>query len=198
MLCSPNRYRRRFNMLKNRSRALAGACLGFGLSLVVGSAVAQEMPKPGPEHEVLKLDVGTWDAVVEMLEPGKPPTVSKGTETVTVMTGGLWTMTDFKSTIMNAPFQGHGQNGFDPSKKKYVSSWVDSMTTSITLGEYTYDAKTKTMKGFMEGPDMTGKMMKMSQTTEWKDADTRVFSMSMPGPDGKDVPTMRITYKRRK
>jgi hypothetical protein len=31
--------------------------------------VAQEMPpppKPGPEHEVFKLDEGTWDAAVEM------------------------------------------------------------------------------------------------------------------------------------
>jgi Protein of unknown function (DUF1579) len=185
-------------MLKSSRRVLVSACLGFGLSVVVGSVAAQEMPKPGPEHEALKLDVGTWDAVVEMLEPGKPPAVSKGTETVSVMTGGLWTVTDFKSTIMNAPFHGHGQNGFDPIKKKYVSTWVDSMSTGINFGEYTYDAKTKTMKGFMEGPDMTGRMMKMSQTTEWKDADTRVFSMSMPGPDGKDVPTMRITYKRRK
>ena len=184
-------------MLNNFTRALASVCVGIGVGLVTGPVVAQEMPKPGPEHEVLKQDVGSWDAVVEMLEPGKPPTVSKGTETVSMMPGGLWTMTDFKSTIMNAPFQGHGQNGFDQNKKKYVSSWVDSMSTAITLGEYTYDAKTKTMKGWMEGPDMTGKMMKMTQSTEWKDADTRVFTMSMPGPDGKDVPTMRITYKRR-
>jgi hypothetical protein len=185
-------------MLNNVGRAFATVCIGVGLGLVVGPALAQEMPKPGPEHEILKQDVGTWDAVVEMFEPGKPPTVTKGTETVSVMTGGLWTVTDFKSTIMNEPFQGHGQNGFDPYKKKYVATWVDSMSPGITLGEYTYDAKTKTMKGFMEGPDMTGKLMKMSQTTEWKDPDTRVFSMSMPGPDGKDVPTMRITYKRRK
>src|SRR5262249_16419951 len=44
------------------------------------------MPKPGPEHAVLKQDVGTWDATVEMVEPGKPtPTVSKGTETTSMV-----------------------------------------------------------------------------------------------------------------
>jgi uncharacterized protein DUF1579 len=196
-----HRHRRRSKMLNTVSRAIAGVCLGLGLYFVAGAALAQEMPplpKPGPEHEVLKLDVGTWDAVVEMMEPGKPPVLSKGVETVSVMTGGLWTTTDFKSTLMNVPFQGQGQNGFDPNKKKYVSTWVDSMSTGITLGEYTYDAKTKTMKGWMEGPDMTGKIMKMNQTTEWKDADTRVFTISVPGPDGKDIPSMRITYKRRK
>ena len=27
---------------------------------------APPMPKPGPEHAVLKMDVGTWDAAVEI------------------------------------------------------------------------------------------------------------------------------------
>ena len=36
---------------------------------------------------------------------------------------------------------------------------------------------------------------KTKETTEWKDADTRVFTMY--APDGK-TPVMRITYKRRK
>jgi hypothetical protein len=44
------------------------------------------MPKPGPEHEILKSDVGVWDATVEMLGPGGA--VSKGVETNTLM-GGL-------------------------------------------------------------------------------------------------------------
>ena len=167
-------------MLNVASRVVVGGVLWLLALPSLAQQGAPPLPKPGPEHEVLKQDVGTWDAVVEMLEPGKPPVVSKGTETVSLMTGGLWTMTDFKSTIMNAPFQGHGQNGFDPSKKKYVTSWVDSMSPGIILGEYNYDAKTKTMKGAMEGPDMTGKVVKMTQTTEWKDADTRVFTMFMP------------------
>jgi uncharacterized protein DUF1579 len=179
----------------------ATAVLVFGLGS--GRSFAQEgmppLPKPGPEHEILKQDVGTWDATVEMMQPGgQPPAVSKAVEVVTMIEGGLWTVTDFKSTIMNTPFHGHGQNGYDPIKKKYVSTWIDSMSTGVTLGEATYDAKTRTMKGSMEGPDMTGKTMKMNETVEWKDADTRVFTMATPGPDGKDVTTMRITYKRRK
>ena len=154
-------------------------------------------PKPGPEHEVLKQDVGTWDATVEMAEPGKAPTVSKGVETVSLV-GGLWSVSDFKSQMMGQPFEGRGTTGYDPNKKKYVSSWIDSMSTGFTLGEATYDPKTKTMAGWMEGPDMSGKTVKMRETTEWKDADTKIFTMFMTGPDGKEVPTMKITYKRRK
>ena len=43
----------------------------------------QEMPvpKPGPEHQILKMDVGVWDATIEsMMEPGGKPNVAKGVE----------------------------------------------------------------------------------------------------------------------
>jgi hypothetical protein len=66
-------------------------------------------------------------------------------------------------------------------------------------GEATYDAKTKTMNGWMEGYDPAqGKSVKIRETTEWKDADTKVFTMFVTGADGKEVPNMKITYKRRK
>ncbi len=151
--------------------------------------------KPGPEHELLKSDVGVWDATVEMLGPGG--SVSKGVETNSML-GGLWLVTDFKSEMMNQPFEGHGVEGYDPIKKKYVGTWVDSMSSSLSISESTYDATKKTMTGWIEGPDMSGKTAKMKAVTEQKDPDTRVFTMYMPGPDGKEVPGMRITYKRRK
>jgi hypothetical protein len=155
------------------------------------------MPKPGPEHDVLKKAVGTWDATVEMLMPPAPP--SKGTETTALGPGGLWLVTDFKAAeMMGSPFQGHGVEGWDPAKKKYVGTWVDSMSTAIALSESTYDAASKSMNGTMSvtGPD--GQPMKLKTVTQYKDDDTRVFTMYMPGPDGKEAASMRITYKRRK
>src|SRR4051794_1264879 len=63
------------------------------------------LPKPGPEQEILKTEVGTWDATVESwMEPGKPPLTSKGTETNALL-GGLWLTTDFKGEFMGTPFQ---------------------------------------------------------------------------------------------
>ena len=154
------------------------------------------MPQPGPEHEMLKKDVGTWDATVEMFMPGAPPSVSKGTETVTML-GGFWQLSEFKSEMMGQPFEGRGTTGYDPAKKKYVGTWVDTMTPGYYTVEATYDAATKTMTGTMEGPRPDGGVtrVKTKETTEWKDADTRVFTMY--APDGK-APVMRISYKRRK
>lgn len=155
-----------------------------------------QMPKPGPEHEVLTKDVGTWDATVEMMMPPAPP--SKGVETNTLGPGGLWLIGDFKSEMMGAPFQGHAITGWDPARKKYVGTWVDSMTTALTVTESTYDAASRSMTGYIEAPGPDGRPIKMKAVTQHTDNDTRVFTMYVPGPDGKEAPSMKITYKRRK
>ena len=51
--------------LKRLSRAALVLSAGVWLS---ASAVAQEPPRPGPEHKILEMDVGTWDATVDGLE----------------------------------------------------------------------------------------------------------------------------------
>jgi len=83
-------------------------------------------------------------------------------------------------------------------KKKYVGSWVDSMSAGLMTSESTYDATSKTMSGWTVGPDLTGNVTKMKATTVMKDPNTRVFSMYNVGSDGKESLGMRITYIRRK
>ena len=53
-------------------------------------------------------------------------------------------------------FEGHGTETYDKGKKKYVGSWTDSMSTGLSTSEGTYDATSKTMTGWMVGPDMDG------------------------------------------
>lgn len=188
--------------MKHAGILCALACLALALP-----AAAQMAPQPGPEHAILKDEVGTWDATVEVLggPPGAPaPPPSKGTETNTLL-GGLWLISDFKADFMGTPFTGHGIAGWDAAKKKYVSVWTDTLSTGLMTGESTYDAAKKTMTGWMEGPDIgphtgpdAGKPAKSKVVSEWKDPDTRVFTMYAPGPAGKEQPAMRITYKRRK
>jgi len=158
---------------------------------------AMPMLKPGPEHEILKMDVGVWDATVEMIIQGASPSTSKAVET-NKMLAGLWLVSDFKGEMMNQPFEGHGVTGYDPNKKKYVGTWVDSMSTGLNIGESTYDAATRTVTGTMEGPDDTGKMMSMRFVTQYKGDNAKTFTMYMKGPDGKEVPTVKINYRRRK
>ena len=152
------------------------------------------LPKPGPEHAVFKDVAGTWDAKVETFTmPGAPPAVSSGTETSRVGCGGLCLISDFKGSFVMGPpstpatpFEGHGTETYDVGTKKYVGSWVDSMSTGLSTTEGTHDAATRTMNGWITGPDLTGKVSKMRSTATMKDNNTRVFSMYNVGPDGKE------------
>jgi hypothetical protein len=164
------------------------------------------LPKPGPEHALFKDVAGTWDAKVEsFMAPGAPPSVSTGVETSRVGCGGMCLISDFKGSFVMGPpptpptsFEGHGTETYDTARKKYVGSWTDSMSTGLSRSESTHDPATRTMTGWMEGPDPTGKVSKMKVTSTLKDANTRLFSMYNVGPDGKEALTMRITYTRRR
>jgi hypothetical protein len=183
--------------MKNLTRWTLALAAGV---MLAGYATAQEMPmpKPGPEHKLFDMDAGTWDATVEMFgAPGAPPMTSQGTETNTIGCGGLCLISDFKSVMAGAPFHGHGTSTWDPAKKKYVGTWTDSMSAGISVGESIYDPATKTVTGWMEGPDMTGKVVKSKAVGQYKDANTRVFTMYTIGPDGKEVPSMKISYTKK-
>jgi Protein of unknown function (DUF1579) len=178
------------------------ACAAPAARAVFAHAVqppaAPPMPKPGPEHQLFKEDEGQWDAVVEVfVAPGQPPMQSKGIETNRIGCGGLCLITDFKSEMMGQPFEGHGATAWNPEKKKYIGSWTDSMSLGLGVGESTWDPATRTATGWMDGPDATGKVSRMKSVVQYKDGN-RIFTMYAPGPDGKDVPAMRITYSRKK
>ena len=155
--------------------------------------------QPTPHHKLLSKDAGTWDASIKMWTPGSntEPMVSKGVETNTML-GGFWLVTEFKGEFGGQTFEGRGQLGYDTSKGKYVSTWIDTMGTEIMIMEGDFDEKTSTLtltgKGSHEGKPYEGK-----EVTEHKGDDTRVFTMFMKSAETKDelVKVMEITYTRR-
>jgi Protein of unknown function (DUF1579) len=164
------------------------------LGLVATPASAQEPPKPGPEHELLKQMAGTWDCTMKatMGPDGKGVMVYK------VGLGGLWLVSNFQGEFGGLKFKGHGMDSYDAAKKKYVSVWFDSFGTSPSLSEGTFDRATKKMTMIGEGPGPDGKPVKSTSVTEYQDADNMILTMSSPGPNGKDVVMMTITCKKRK
>jgi hypothetical protein len=158
--------------------------------IVVSAAPAQEAPKPGPEHAMLQKLVGSWDATMSFggME-------SKGTMVYKSELGGLFVSSQFTGEFAGSKFEGRGLDGYDAMKKKFVSTWADSMSGGIMLMEGTYDKekKTLTLAGDAPGPD--GKPTKMNMVSELKDDDTMVSSAYMG--DGKE-PAFVIKYKRKK
>ena len=153
-------------------------------------ALSQEMPKPGPEHEVLKALVGTWESTMKFGDKE-----SKGTMSWKMDLGGMWLAGSLESELFGAKFQGKSLESYNPAKKKYVSIWVDSMSTAPVLTEGDYDKKEKTLTMAGEGPAQDGKTAKYKSVTKLKDKDT--VEMSMWIGDGKE-PMFTVTYKRKK
>ncbi len=170
------------------SIVLAGAAFA-------AAATLRQMPtvKPGPEHEVLKHMAGTWEAEVQF--GAFPP--SKGTTESELGLGGLWILSDFTSEMMpGMSMSGHEVFGWDGEKKKYVSCWVDSLSTNMSVSEGTWDAASKTMTMTGQGPDMSGQMATMTTVIKVQDADHHVMTMHMGGAD--TTPMMTIKYTRKK
>ena len=98
------------------------------------------------------------------------------------------------------PSTGTGQTGYDVKKRKYVGTWVDSMSSEISMMEGDFDPKTNTMTMTMKGTDpASGKPYDAKLTSVDKDKDHRVFTMSMKSDQtgGEFIKIMEISYVRR-
>jgi hypothetical protein len=162
-------------------------------ALTPNVSVGQDFPVAGPEHESLKRLEGEWVATIKMGD-----TESTGTLTSKMECGGLWLITDFRSEFGGQKFQGRGLDGYDPTKKKHVSVWVDSMSTRPMILEGEFDRDKKILTLTSEGPGPDGKPVKYRNTTHLPDDDHQMFTMYVVGADGKETKMMTIEYVRKK
>ena len=155
------------------------------------------MPAPQKEHAWLKQLGGEWETESEaVMGPGAPPMRSKWTESVRTL-GGFWSVAEMTSDMMGTPVVGVMTIGYDAKKKKYVGTWVCSMCDLLFQYEGTVDGNVLTLN--TEGPHMvTGKLVKMRDVIEIKDRDHKVLTSSMLGEDGKWMPFMTMTSRRKK
>lgn len=173
------------------------------LSLFLAAAVRQDPPappKPGKEHELLKQLEGKWDVAGKFwMDPSKPPSEVKGSETAKVDLGNFWLRTHFKGEFLGQKIEGRSTLGYGPMKKKYVGSWIDDMMPHLFVMEGDADAAGKVFTLAGEGFDpATGKPAKEKWVIEIKDADTHTMTFYGPGADGKERKTGELTYTKKK
>jgi hypothetical protein len=149
-----------------------------------------------PEHQLLADDAGTWDAEVTIVPgPGAPPLPSRGVSVARVACGGHWLLVDFRN---ETGFEGHGVYGYDPSRKAFVSTWVDNLRNFLVVATGEWDADRRVMTYSTEATLGDGRTLRWREETERVDADTRRFRQLFPGPDGNDFEMMVVVYRRRR
>lgn len=158
----------------------------------------QKLATPGEPHKQLEGLAGSWTTQTkEWMEPGKPPMESSGTVEMKAVLGGRFLQQEFTGSMMGQPYSGIGTTGYDNLRKKYVSTWIDSMGTGIFLMEGTAstDGKTITLKG---GHDEPGGGH-MTHRAIWKlvDNNAQIFEMYGAHKGEKEMKNMEIVYTRK-
>ena len=133
--------------------------------------------KPGPSHKALETFVGNWKAEVKCwMEPGAEPKISHGTAKTKWILNGHFLEEEFHGEMMGKPFTGRWVIGFDNTKQKFTSVWVDDSGTSMTTseGKGEDDNKIITLEGKTVCPGTGRTDLPMKQVFRAVDANKRV------------------------
>lgn len=160
--------------------------------------VYKRLGTPGEAHKLLAKMAGSWNTLTRSwMEPGKPPMESSGVCEQRMILGGRYLQQECTGEMMGTSFNGIGITGFDNHTRKYVSTWVDSMSTGVWLfeGPAEADGKSFTQKSRYDDP-VKGPM-------EWRSVcrlvDDNAMSFEMYGTvlGGKEEKMMEMKYTRK-
>jgi hypothetical protein len=177
-----------------------GKAKAAGMDPAAMQEAMMKAASPGAQHEWLGKMVGDWDLTVHFqMDPSQPMQQAKSTSTIASVMDGRFIQEQTSGDMMGMPFKGMGFTGYDNVTKKYVSIWLDNMTTGIMKSEGTADAggKVLTFHTSMADP-MTGKMAKYRMVTTVQDDNHHTYEMFGPSPQGgKEMLNMKIEYVRK-
>ena len=170
-------------------------------------AQMMELGKPGENHKLLAGMAGDWTYTLKMwMDPTGKPQESKGTSTRKAIMGGRYFIAEHAGTfqmpgpdgkMQSMDFKGTAIEGYDNARKKFVSSWVDNMSTMILNSEGTYDPGAKTFTYNAECEMMPGKLTKIREIIKIVDNDHHTFEW-YDDSHGPEARTMEISYTRKK
>jgi hypothetical protein len=153
-------------------------------------------------HKDLAQAIGKWDTEtrVWVQGPDAEPRSEKGTAEFKWLVEGRWLMQETQGPFMNTPRKGFGITGYDSYKKKYVSSWVDSITTTLITYEGNFDQTGKVMLSFglLDEP-ITGEHDKcVKYVWRFLDPDKMVFEVHDLPIGETNTKVFEIVYTRKK
>ncbi len=161
--------------------------------------VYKKVATPGAPHKRLANLAGSWTTMTRAwMEPDKPPTESKGTCEQKMLLGGRYLQQEYAGEMMGSPFTGVNLIGYDNHTKKYVSTWIDTMSTAIYYfeGKASADGKTITQKSSFDDP-VRGPMVWRSVTRIVND-NTLEYEMFITPKGGKEEKMMEMTVTRKR
>ncbi len=157
------------------------------------------LSQPEKQHEWLKQLVGEWTCEGEcFMGPDQPPMKNKGTERV-AMLGDLWVILEGKGEMPDGgAMESRMTVGYDPTKKKFVGTWIGSPMAHLFVYEGELDATGKVLPLKTMGPSFMDptKMVEYHDVIEITGPNERLLWSQTQGPDGKWMKFMTMRYTR--
>lgn len=155
---------------------------------------------PGPFHKHLEHFVGEWDAKVKFwMDPSMPAEETSGSMSVRWIMDGRFIQEDFKGDMMGMPFTGMSITGYDNGEGRYVTTWIDSMSTSMMVSYGTCDSAGKVFTYTSESRDpWSGEKISFRLVATILSKDSHKFEMFATVAGNPEAKNMEILYTRKK
>jgi len=161
--------------------------------------VYQKVGTPGPPHKMLAKLTGSWTTRTKAwMEPDKPPVEGTGTCEQKMLFDGRYLQQEYTGEMMGAPFTGTNLVGYDNHTKKYVSVWIDSMSTGIYFFEGTASADGKTISQECTYDDPVRGPSLWRSVSRIVDENTMEYEMFLTPKGGKEEKMMEMTVSRKR
>jgi hypothetical protein len=160
--------------------------------------VYKKLAAPGAPHELLASMAGSWTARIKSwMGPDTPPMEWTGSSEQRMILGGRFLRQEFAGEMPVGSYRGIGYTGYNNHTRKYVSTWMDSMSTGIMVFEGTSGADGKTITQTARFDDPVQGPMQWRSVTRIVDGKNFVFEIYSTGKSGKEEKMMEITYTRK-
>jgi hypothetical protein len=160
--------------------------------------VYKKLATPCVPHKLLAKMAGSWNTMARSwCAPGETPAESTGVAEHRMILGGRYLQQECAGEMMGEPFTGLGFTGYDNHTRKYVSTWMDTMSTGIYFFEGTAKADGKTIVQTSRYDDPVQGPMAWRSVTRVVDDNTLEFEMYGTGKSGREEKMMEMRYTRK-
>ncbi len=154
---------------------------------------------PGPEHERLAELVGSYTVAGRFwAEPGADPVTATHSSAMRMALGDRYLIEELDGELWGDEFHGMGITGYDNVDEKYVTVWIDNMSTGIFVlsGNYDRGADAIVMQGQYTDP-VTGAQRSVKSVDRIAEGGERVYEHYEITDDGSEFRVMQLTYRRK-
>jgi hypothetical protein len=180
-----------------------GCCLTAWAFGVATTSIRQDVPEPSAttkEHELLKRFVGSWESNSTTVAGPGQAAIKCRAKLNGRMLGGLWVVTESTNDMGGMKIEAVQTIGYDPEKKKYVGTWVDSVMNHLWRYEGSVDLKTKALTLEADGPHFSekGKTSRYREIYDFKSDEVIAVESQVRADDGRWTTFMNGEIRRAK